>query len=124
MIPEKQPSAFFSVCIPTYNTASYIGEAIQSVLDQTFTDYEIVISDNCSTDNTEEVVNSFNTDKIVYFKNPENIGLYPNVTLTAKRAKGKYIQVLCADDKLSPYCLEVIYQQLVLNGLKGLTIKG
>jgi glycosyltransferase involved in cell wall biosynthesis len=110
------PTPFFSVCIPTYNTANYIGEAIQSILDQTFTDYEIVISDNCSTDNTKEVVDSFNSDKIKYFLNPENIGLYPNMTLTCQRARGKYLQVLCADDKFSPFCLEVIYQQLALRG--------
>ena len=115
-VTELETQPFFSICIPTYNTADYIGEAIQSVLNQTFTDYEIVISDNCSTDNTKELVDLFKSDKIKYFQNHENIGLYPNMSLAVKRAKGKYIQVLCADDKLSPYCLEVIYHQLEARG--------
>lgn len=111
-ISNECKSPFFSVCIPTFNTGHLIGEAIQSVLDNTFTDYEIIVSDNCSTDNTKEVVDSFQDDRIVYFCNPKNVGMYPNVTLCSQRATGKYIQILCADDKLSPFCLEVIYHQL------------
>jgi glycosyltransferase involved in cell wall biosynthesis len=105
-------SPFFSVCIPTYNTAKYIGEAIESVLQQTFTDFEIIVSDNCSTDNTEELVSQFKHDKIQYFKNERNLQAYPNVSLAIQRARGRYVKILCADDKLSPFCLQVIYEQL------------
>ena len=103
---------FFSVCIPTYNTAKFIGEAIESVLQQTFTDFEIVVSDNCSTDTTEEIVAQFKNDKIRYVKNAHNLGAYPNVSLSIERARGRYVKILCADDKLSPLCLQVIYEQL------------
>ncbi len=54
-----------SVLIPTYNYANYLDETIQSVLDQTFTDFEIIIVDNCSTDNSADVVKKYLKDKRV-----------------------------------------------------------
>ena len=88
-----------SVLIPTYNCAKYIGQAIQSVLDQTFEDFEIVISDNASTDNTEEVVKNFENSRIRYYKNQENIGYTRNVyRLIHELARGEYCIILCADD--------------------------
>ena len=59
---------FFSVIIPTYNSAILLKRAIQSVLDQTFKDFEIIVIDNSSEDNTESVVQSFNSKKIIFFQ--------------------------------------------------------
>jgi len=88
-----------SVLIPTYNCALYIGQAIQSVLDQTFKDFEIIISDNASTDNTEEIVKKFKDSRIRYYKNQENIDYTRNVyRLIHELATGEYCIILCADD--------------------------
>lgn len=88
-----------SVCIPTYNTANYIGQAIESVLMQTYNDYEIVVSDNASEDNTKEIVNSFHDSRIRYFRNEENLGYSKNVRkLIYTLANGEYGVILCADD--------------------------
>lgn len=87
-----------SVLIPTYNCAKYIGQAIQSVLDQTFADFEIIISDNASTDNTEEVVGDFKDQRIKYIRNNENIGFTSNVYKLLEMGKGEYGTILCADD--------------------------
>ncbi len=96
-----------SVLIPSYNYAHYLDEAIQSVIDQTFTDFELVIVDNHSTDNTEEVVQKYLTDsRIRYYQNPTNLGLGGNWNKCLEYARGKYIKYLCADDKFHPRLLE------------------
>ncbi|MGB4346449.1 MAG: glycosyltransferase family 2 protein [Burkholderiaceae bacterium] len=103
---------YFSVCIPTYNYAQFLPEAIDSVLGQTFSDFELLIQDNCSTDTTDSVIEKYNDPRISYQKNGENIGMYGNLNKVCARAKGKYIKVLCADDIMSKWCLETIFELL------------
>lgn len=96
-----------SVLIPTYNYARFLDEAIQSVLNQTFDDFELLIVDNCSTDNTEEVITKYLPDKrITYYVNDKNIGLVGNWNKCLQLAKGEYIKFLCADDKFHPHLLQ------------------
>ena len=96
-----------SVVIPTYNYAHYIGEAISSVLQQTFADFELIIVDDNSSDNTDEVVAKFLSDnRVSYYKNRNNLGLVGNFNKCLEYAQGKYIKYLLADDKLDPSVLE------------------
>ena len=74
--------AIFSVIIPTYNRAGLLKRCIESVLAQTFSDWEAIVVDNYSEDNTEEVANSFNDPRIVYVKN-HNYGV-----ISVSRNKG------------------------------------
>lgn len=94
------PDPFFSIVVPAYNYAHYLPEAIDSVLSQTFQDFEILISDDCSTDNTEELVKTrYGNDKrIVYWKNVHNLGSQRNVNLCYQKTKGKFVNYLQADD--------------------------
>jgi glycosyltransferase involved in cell wall biosynthesis len=69
---------FFSVVIPTYNRANLLKYGIQTVLEQKFGDFEIVVSDNCSSDNTEEIVKNLNDPRIKYFKTEKNIPMLEN----------------------------------------------
>lgn len=95
-----------SVLIPTYNYAYCLDDCIQSVLTQTFQDFEIVIIDDGSRDNTDEVVEKHLSDpRIRYYKNPVNLGLVPNWNKCLDQAKGEYIKILCADDKFRPETL-------------------
>ena len=87
-----------SVCMPVYNGENYIAESIRSVLDQTYQDFELIISDNCSTDNTPKIIKSFNDSRIKYIKNSENIGLVANFNQTIDLANGQYICVWAHDD--------------------------
>src|SRR5687768_14893088 len=88
-----------SVLIPTYNYARYLDEAIQSAIRQTFTDFEIIIVDNNSTDNTAEVISKYLTDpRIRYYRNKSNIGLINNFNRCLELATGQYIKFLLADD--------------------------
>ena len=76
-----------TIGIPTYNRASgRLGEAIRGALAQTYPNIEIVISDNCSTDNTTEVVSSFNSEKIRYIRQETNIGPFPNFNACLENA--------------------------------------
>lgn len=95
-----------SVCIPNYNCAKFIGKAIQSVLNQTFTDFELIIVDNCSTDNSEEVIKSFSDPRIRFYKNETNIGMTRNWNRCISLARGEYISILCSDDAYMPRFLE------------------
>ncbi|RYY30108.1 MAG: glycosyltransferase family 2 protein [Chitinophagaceae bacterium] len=95
---EKVPVV--SVLIPTYNYAHCLDEAITSVLTQTFTSFELIIIDDCSKDNTDEVVKKYLQDpRVRYFKNERNLGLVGNWNKCVSMAGGKYIKLLCADDK-------------------------
>ncbi|MDO8412821.1 MAG: glycosyltransferase family A protein [Gallionellaceae bacterium] len=98
-----------SVCIPTYNTAEYLGQAIESVLEQNYPDFEIVIVDNCSTDQTDALVSTMlkaGNGNIRFFKNETNIGLVGNLNRCLDHATGAYVKFLCADDLLLPGCLQ------------------
>ncbi len=88
-----------SICIPTYNRASLLKEAIASAIVVDYPNIEIVISDNASTDNTCEVVQAFNDERIKYYRNETNIGSYRNFRkVLYEHAKGAYAIYLADDD--------------------------
>jgi len=87
----------FSIIIPTYNHADYLGQAISSALSQSFEDFEVVICNDGSTDNTREIINGFNSPKIVSFEKP-NDGTVSALNACILRAKGEYICWLSSDD--------------------------
>ena len=96
-----------SILIPVYNRQDYITECIQSALDQTFTDFEVVIVDNASNDGTWEICRKFAVaDKRVrIFRNESNIGPVRNWIRCAQEAKGSLSKFLFSDDFLEPNCL-------------------
>ncbi|WP_457747072.1 glycosyltransferase family 2 protein [Sulfurimonas sp.] len=98
-----------SVLIPSYNYARYLNEAIESVLNQTYENFELIIVDNCSTDETVELVNEYmNKDpRIKLHVNETNIGMFRNYNQALLLAQGEYIKFLNADDKLDSKTLEV-----------------
>ena len=96
-----------SIVMPSYNTASYIADSIRSVLAQTYRDWELLIVDDCSTDNTDEVVKLFLDDKrIRYIKNEKNCGAAMSRNRALREARGKWIAFLDSDDLWTPEKLE------------------
>lgn len=96
-----------SIIMPSFNTAKYIEESIKSVLAQTYTNWELMIVDDCSTDNTDEIVRSFLSDeRIKYFKNEKNSGAAVSRNKALREAKGKWIAFLDSDDLWLPEKLE------------------
>ncbi len=95
-----------SVCLPAYNRVEYAREAIKSVLSQTYNDYELIISDDASTENIEGMVSSFNDKRLKYFKQKVNLGFIKNWNFCLDKSRGSYIKILGDDDVLLPDCLE------------------
>jgi glycosyltransferase involved in cell wall biosynthesis len=91
-----------SVVIPTYNRAHLLGKAIQSVLNQTYQDFEIIVVDDGSTDNTEEVVKGFADVRIRYVRQRENMGQVVAITAGIKLARGEYIALQDDDTEWLP----------------------
>lgn len=92
----------FSVCIPNYNNGSFIAATIRSVLAQTYDDIEIIVSDNASTDDSVEIVRSFESDGVQLVTNPINLGLSANFDRVAEASTGRHLLLLSADDLASP----------------------
>ncbi len=88
-----------SVVVLTFNRKNMLKETIDSILSQTFKDFELIIVDNCSTDGTEDFVLSYKDPRIKYFKNPNNGIIAVNLNYGIAKAQGKYI-ALCDDDDL------------------------
>lgn len=87
-----------SIIMPSYNTASFILETIQSILNQTYSNWELIIVDDCSTDNTDDIVATFNDPRIHYLKNEKNRGAAISRNYALREAKGKWIAFLDSDD--------------------------
>jgi len=104
MNPPSQP--IISVCIPSYNGENYIGETIESVLSQTYKDFELVITDDCSTDRTIDIIGEYKDYHIRLIKNESNLGAEDNCNKVISESKGKYIKLLHHDDLLYSSCLE------------------
>ena len=96
----------FSVCIPTYNAAAYLREAIESVLAQTSADFELLICDDASTDATAELVAEFRDARIRYLPFSQNLGQSGNFNRCIEHAQGDLWTLLSADDRLLPDFLE------------------
>ena len=96
-----------SIIMPSYNTASFIAESIQSVLAQSYKDWEMIIFDDCSPDNTDDVVKPYLSDeRIRYLKNEKNSGAAVSRNRALREAKGKWIAFLDSDDLWMPEKLQ------------------
>jgi len=103
---------FVSICIPVFNGENYISEAINSVLAQSYTNFELIIIDNCSTDLTEKIICGFNDKRITYKRNESNIGSIKNFNKCVGSASGEYFLLLPHDDLLLPGALKVFVNRL------------
>lgn len=103
-MPKKTPLVSF--CVPTYRRAAFIAQTLQSALDQTVTDIEIVVVDDVSPDNTAEVVQSFSDRRIRYIRNTKNLGVPENLNRAIFLGTGTYLVLLEDHDLLEPTYLE------------------
>ena len=95
-----------SIIMPSWNTGRFIAESIESVINQTYANWELLIVDDCSTDNTNEVVRKFNDDRIKFFKNEKNSGAAITRNRALREANGEWIAFLDSDDLWLPKKLE------------------
>jgi len=106
-----------SICIPTYNGQKFFESCLDSAIGQTYRDIEIIIVDDCSTDNTYEIAKKYASkdSRIRLFQNEKNAGLVPNWNHCIELSKGKWIKFLFQDDALAPNCIEVMINSLSPN---------
>lgn len=97
---EIQP--IISVLMPVYNCALYLAEAIESILNQTFTDFELIVLDDGSTDDSAKIAKNYSDSRIIYHCNEKNLGLANNLNVGLRMAKGKYIARMDGDDVSLP----------------------
>ncbi|MBW7840182.1 MAG: glycosyltransferase family 2 protein [Chitinophagaceae bacterium] len=95
---SSQP--LFTIATITYNSSQWVRETIESVLASIYTDFEYIISDDCSTDNTWEIIQEYKDPRIRAWRNETNIGEYPNRQKVLEAATGKYILYIDGDDIL------------------------
>jgi len=96
MLETEQP--LVSVITPTYNRLEYLQQALKTAIKQTYHNIEIIVSDNCSPENPQAIVESFGDSRIRFFRNDTNLGMLTNTINTFKRARGKYVASLLDDD--------------------------
>lgn len=102
-----------SVVIPVYNCAAFIDAAMKSVLTQTLTDLELVVSDNASTDGTWEALQRYTVDpRVRVVRMPFNVGSVENFKRVLNLGTGEFIKLVCADDVLYPSNLEMLVREL------------
>lgn len=101
-----------SVLMPVFNGVSYLSEAIESVLNQTFTNFELIIIDDCSTDTSVELIKKYTDSRIQLIEKPVNTGLIASLNMALKLAKGEYIARMDADDVCLPHRFATQYNYL------------
>lgn len=104
-----------SVLMTAWNRQNYLPEAIQSVLDSSYENFELIICDDCSSDNTVAIANKFaeGDSRIKVYQNDKNLGDYNNRNKAASYATGKYLKYLDSDDRIYPHSLN-----LMVNGME------
>jgi glycosyltransferase involved in cell wall biosynthesis len=101
-----------SICLPVYNGKRYLSDAIESVLSQTFADFELIISDDNSTDGSQEIAIAYSAkdSRVRVLNNQQNIGLFQNYNRCLTECRGVFIKPFAQDDLLEPRMLETVVQ--------------
>lgn len=112
-----------SVCIPVYNGAETILQSVESILRQTLEDFELIIIDNCSTDNTLQVLSNIRDKRVKILKNDKNLGCGGNLEQCKYKASGSIIFYLCADDVADRRALEKVHSAFSLSDEIGIVAR-
>lgn len=103
---KRKSEPLVTLTIPMYNNERFIRQTIESILAQTYANFELLIYDDNSTDGSYEVAASFRDSRIRVFKNKKNLGPEGNWNRAIREVGGKYVKLICGDDILYPNCLE------------------
>lgn len=115
-----------SICVPVFNGGLFLEETLNSLVNQTYKNIEIIVSDNASTDNTGEIVKSFcaKDNRVKYFRNEINLGYCKNILSAVNNAKSEYIAVYHSDDIYEPEIVEKEFDLLSNNSsISGVFVK-
>lgn len=104
-----------SILIPTYNQEQFVAESLDSALDQTYPNIEIIIHNFASTDNTQKILRQYSDPRLKTLHSKKNHGMVPSWNEIMKNAKGEYIKFLASDDLLHPTCVEELVRAAQMN---------
>ncbi|MBE6817490.1 MAG: glycosyltransferase [Ruminococcaceae bacterium] len=96
-----------TICIPVYNAEKYIQSTLHSLTEQSYSNIQIIVIDNCSTDRTCDIVSACSDPRIKLIKNEKNIGMVGNFNACLHHIDGDYLQIVCADDYLEKDCIRL-----------------
>jgi glycosyltransferase involved in cell wall biosynthesis len=100
------PAPQVSVVVPAYTSARFVGATMDSILGQTYTDFELVVSDHSSADGTWDILQTYRHDpRIRLLRFPTGGGAAANWNHVTRQARGRYVKLVCSDDLLDPHCL-------------------
>ncbi|WP_272992537.1 glycosyltransferase family 2 protein [Porticoccus hydrocarbonoclasticus] len=105
-----------SICIPTFNAEKYIKKTINSIVNQSYKNIEIIILDDCSTDSTMKIIRSIDDPRIKIFQNEFNLGPQETWSKLIDLAEGRFFKIVCHDDVLYEECVAVQVKMLEENG--------
>lgn len=108
----KYPVCEVSVCIPVYNGERFLQEAIESVLAQDYQDFELIIVDDASTDNSTDIVRSLKDSRLRFYQNEISMGIPGNWNIALSKATARYVKYLFQDDILYPDCLSSMLEAM------------
>ena len=117
MAPNKI-DPIVSIIIPSYNHCRYIARAIESVLEQSFSDFELLIIDDASTDGSLDVIQAFTDPRIRFWANKENLGSAETINQGLRWARGRYVSILNSDDYYHPRRIELLVQDCEENDIE------
>lgn len=100
-----------SIIVPVYNSEKYLKKCINSILNQTYKDFEVIIINDCSEDNSDNIIKSYKDKRIIYIKNETNKGIGYNRNLGINKSKGDYICFIDSDDYIRNDFLELMYNK-------------
>ncbi len=115
MSPEIKDNLPISVIMSVFNSERFIGKAIDSIVNQTFKDFEFIIINNASTDKTKEIISSYRDQRIILIENEKNLGQTKALNIGIRRSRGQFIARMDADDISIPQRLELQYKCLTEN---------
>lgn len=115
MKKRKSSVPLVSIILAVYNGEKFLDDSIKSVLNQTFRDFELIIVDDCSTDNSLNIIKSYRDKRIKLIKNKKNKGSFSSYNIGLKNSKGKYVAFCTQDDISHPKRIELEFNYLEEN---------
>jgi glycosyltransferase involved in cell wall biosynthesis len=109
----------FSICIPNFNYARFLGETVQTALDQRYADVEVHVADNHSTDDSLEVLDAVDDPRLTFHRNRRNVGFAPNLDRAASGTTGDWMIMLSSDDVIKPDAIQIYHDVIQQSGGPG-----
>lgn len=118
--PDRAPRPRVSICIPAYQAGRHLSATLESALAQDCENFEVVVIDNNSTDDTARILEGIDDPRVRVLRNDVTVPMMDNFNIAVQESRGRYVKVVCADDIVEPSCLRV--QASVLDTMPSVTL--